>query len=60
MEWVAYLAGEEHSDQPVCVSPMLRKFCISLNDVLPDEPRQRLRPYLARTIGTSPEREEDS
>ena len=32
MEWVSYLAGEPHSDQPVCVSPMLRAFCISLND----------------------------
>jgi hypothetical protein len=28
------------------------KFCIRLNDALGDERRQRLRPYLARTIGT--------
>jgi hypothetical protein len=52
MEWVAYLAGEPHTDQPVCVSAMLKPFCISLNDNLPDDQRQRLRPYLARTIGT--------
>jgi hypothetical protein len=52
MEWVAYLAGEPHSDQPVCVSPMLKSFCVSLNDALPDVQRQRMRPYLARTIGT--------
>jgi hypothetical protein len=53
MEWVCYLAGEPHSDEPVCVSPVLRAFCISLNDFLEDAPRQRLRPYLARTIGTA-------
>jgi hypothetical protein len=53
MEWVSYLAGEPHSDQPVCVSPVLRAMCIALNDGLDHEPRQRLRPYLARTIGTA-------
>ena len=52
MEWVSFLAGEEHSDKPVCVSPLLTSFCVSLNDALPDDQRQRLRPYLARTIGT--------
>ncbi len=53
MEWVSHLAGEPHSDQPRCVSPVLRALCIALNDGLEDEPRQRLRPYLARTIGTA-------
>jgi hypothetical protein len=53
MEWVSYLAGEPHGDEPVCVSPVLRALCIALNDGLGDDPRQRLRPYLARTIGTS-------
>jgi hypothetical protein len=53
MEWVSHLAGEPHSDSPSCVSPVLRALCISLNDGLPDGPRQRLRPYLARTIGTA-------
>jgi hypothetical protein len=53
MEWVSYLAGEPHSDDPACVSPVLRAFCMTLNDSLEDAPRQRLRPYLARTIGTS-------
>jgi len=53
MEWVSYLAGESHSDEPSCVSPVLRAFCISFNDDLDDETRQRLRPYLARTIGTA-------
>jgi hypothetical protein len=53
MEWVSHLAGEPHSDQPRCVSSVLRAICIALNDGLEDAPRQRLRPYLARTIGTS-------
>ena len=53
MEWVSYLAGEAHSDEPACVSPVLRAFCTTLNDSLEDVPRQRLRSYLARTIGTA-------
>ncbi len=53
MEWVAYIAGEPHSDEPSCVSPVLRAFCISFNDDLDDDTRQRLRPFLARTIGTA-------
>ena len=53
MEWVAYLAGEPHSDAPVCVSPLLRQFGIALNDQWGDEQRQKLRPYLARCIGTA-------
>jgi hypothetical protein len=53
MEWVSYLAGEPHSDQPACVSPVLRAMCIALNDGLDQEARQRLRPYLTRTIGTA-------
>ena len=53
MEWVSHLAGEPHSDQPACVSTVLRAYCTSLNDSLDDGPRQLLRPYLARTIGTA-------
>jgi hypothetical protein len=53
MEWAAYIAGESHTDQPECVSPILRSFCISVNDAWDDDMRQRLRPYLARCIGTA-------
>jgi hypothetical protein len=53
MEWVSYIAGEPHSDEPACVSPAVRAFCATLNDSLEADPRQRLRPYLARTIGTA-------
>jgi hypothetical protein len=53
MEWVAHIAGEPHSDQPACVSPVVRALCVALNDGLDCSARQRLRPYLTRTIGTS-------
>lgn len=53
MEYVAYVAGEPHSDTPKCVSPVLTRFVIALNDSLDDETRQRLRPYLVRQIGTA-------
>jgi hypothetical protein len=52
MEWVSFLAGELHGDDPTCVSPVMRAYCTTLNDSLDDGPRQRLRPYLTRTIGT--------
>ena len=53
MEWVSHLAGEPHRDDPACVSLVLRAFCTALNDSLEQGPRQRLRPYLVRTIGTA-------
>lgn len=56
MEWVNHLAGEPRSDQPGCVSPVLRALCTGLNDGLEDDPRQRLRPNLSRTIGTAGDR----
>lgn len=53
MEWVAHLAGEPHTDRPKCVDPQLSIFLRALNDVLQDDRRQMLRPYLARCIGTA-------
>lgn len=53
MEWIAYLAGEPHTDDPKCVDPKLRQVLMGLNDSLDDVNRQRLRPYLARAIGTA-------
>lgn len=53
MEWVAHLAGEAHSDRPECVSPVVGAFARSWNDALDETTRQRLRPYLARMIGTA-------
>lgn len=53
MEWVAYLAGEGHTDAPECASKVLREFTISLNDQWDDENRQRLAPFLPRMVGTA-------
>ena len=53
LEAVAWLAGEKHTDHPVCVSPVLADFCRSWNDNLDDANRQKLKPYLARLIGTA-------
>src|SRR5262245_54913746 len=53
MEAVAWLAGEGHTDHPVCVSPVLGAYVRRLNDVLDERGRQRLKPYLPRLIGTA-------
>lgn len=53
MEFVAWLAGEEHSDEPRCTCPVLAQAVRPLNDFLPDGLRDRLlRPLLPRLIGT--------
>lgn len=52
MEWVAYLAGEPHSDHPACVSPVITAYIISLNDSRDSVDRQVLKPYLPRILGT--------
>lgn len=54
MEMVAWLAGEEHSDEPKCSCPVLAAFVRALNDALPDDGlRTRiLRPLVPRLINT--------
>ena len=51
-EWMAYIAGEPQTDHPACVDPFLVQLFVTLNDMFGDEDRQRLRPLLARAIGT--------
>ena len=53
MEAAAWIAGEEHSDRPRCVSPVLGAFVRSWNDALDDEERQALKPCIPRMIGTA-------
>jgi len=53
MEAAAWIAGEEHSDRPKCVSPVLAAFMRSWNDALDDEERQALKRYVPRVIGTA-------
>lgn len=53
MEVVAWLAGEPHSDAPVCASAPIAAFMRSWNDTLRDEDRDRLlKPLLPRLLHT--------
>jgi hypothetical protein len=52
-EAIAWLAGEPHTATPSCLSPVLRAFLQRWNDGTDEEGRQRLKPYLPRTIGTA-------
>jgi len=53
LEAAAYLAGEEHSDHPVCVSRVLGEFGRNVNDLLPDDKRQALKPLIPMMLGTA-------
>jgi len=60
LEWVAWIAGETHSDYPICVSPELRRLGVWLNDSAyhvagdySDKLRQELQPYLPRMLNTA-------
>jgi hypothetical protein len=59
MSFVALLAGEGHTDHPVSASPLIRSLAIVINDALPDDERQRLKPFAPRILGTNDGRDED-
>jgi hypothetical protein len=52
MSFVACLAGEKESDAPRCASPVIRAFAILINEQMPREVRQRLKPFAPRIVGT--------
>jgi hypothetical protein len=52
MSLVARLAGEGHTDDPPSASPLIRAFAIPINDRMPHEVRQRLKPFAPRILGT--------
>lgn len=52
LEAAAWLAGEEHGDQPECVSPILGALIRALNDNLVEDDRQALKRYLLPILGT--------
>ena len=53
MEAVAYLAGEQHSDEPKCACPVITRLAIWVNDSCSDELRQELLAALPwRIVGT--------
>jgi hypothetical protein len=53
MSLVAHLAGEGLTDRPRCASPLVRAFAIPVNDRMPREARQRLKPFAPRLVGTN-------
>ena len=53
MEACGYVAGEEWTNRPECVSVILRLFTISLNNKLPGTPRQRLKQYIPQLINSN-------
>ena len=53
MEWLAFLAHEQHSDHPECVSPVLGTMGRHLNDTLPGPLRQQLKTIGVSALGTA-------
>jgi len=52
-ELAAILAGKTFNDAPKCVSPVIRRLGMTLNDRLDDDRRQLLRPFVLRSLGTA-------
>jgi hypothetical protein len=52
MEAASWLVGEEYSDHPQCVCPIIAACMRRLNDRMNDEDRQMLKPYIARVLNT--------
>ena len=60
MEMVAFMERLPHSDSPPCTCPVIAAFVRGVNDLLPDERRNELLPYLSRLVGTvAPEYERE-
>ena len=53
MEAVAYVAGERWTDQPQCASPAIASIMRRINDVMTDDERQVLKPYIPSLVGTA-------
>jgi hypothetical protein len=52
LEAVAWMAGEDHSDHPQCACPVLSAFGRSLNDRMPEDRRQELKPLIPLLVGS--------
>lgn len=53
MELVSALAGERWTDRPMTAHPMLGHVMIGINDMLPDQPRQKMLELVPRLVGTN-------
>jgi hypothetical protein len=56
MELASMLAGEPFSDHPQSVCPVVGAFLRAYNDGLPDDRRQDLYEYAAKSVGTASSR----
>lgn len=54
LEAAAWLAGEKHTDRPLCVAEDIAHLGRELNDALPDDRRQQLAPLARLMIDTRP------
>src|SRR3954447_37115 len=52
VELASVIAGEEFSDRPSCVCPVIGAFLRGWNDRASHTERQRLSPYAARIVGS--------
>ncbi len=52
MSFVACLAGEPHTDRPLTASSLVGRFAITINDEMPTNRRQSLKPFAPRILGT--------
>jgi hypothetical protein len=52
MEWVSIFAGLPFSDSPECTDPVVAHYARALNDVMPDNERWRLRPFIPQLAAT--------
>lgn len=46
-KWIVY---GEIGDDPECACPIIRAYAIGLNDMLPDDQRQRLKRFILRVV----------
>ena len=53
MEWVSIFAGLPFDASPVCTDSVVAAYARALNDVLPDDQRQRLVPFIPRLALTA-------
>lgn len=52
MEAASILMGEDFSDNPSCVDPLIRYVGMALNDSFQDKDRDELVPFIFRVVGT--------
>jgi hypothetical protein len=53
IDWASWLHRKVWKDSDPSISPVIQRFCITLNDRWDDEARQRLVPYIPRVLGTA-------